>query len=77
MISENIYKSPGIDYILNELIKNCPDKLIYVIILLFNLYLDSGFIPTDWTIGITKMLYKNKGETNYDNNYRGITLLSC
>ena len=70
-------KSPGIDFILNEFIKNCPDKLIHVIVLLFNLVLESGFIPTDWTIGIIKVLYKNKGDINDVNNYRGITLLSC
>ena len=30
--SLKINKAPGIDYILNEFIKNCPEKLIYVII---------------------------------------------
>ena len=70
-------KSPGIDLILNEFIKNCPDNLIYVIVLLFNMVLESGIIPTDWTLGIIKVLYKNKGDINDVNNYRGITLLSC
>ena len=39
--------------------------------------LESGVIPTDWTLGIIKVLYKNKGDINNVNNYRGITLLSC
>ena len=70
-------KSPGIDYILNEFIKYCPDKLIHVIVLFFNIVLETGIIPTDWTLGIIKVLYKNKGDINDINNYRGITLLSC
>ena len=70
-------KSPRIDYILNEFIKYCPDKLIYVIVLIFNIVLETGIIPTDWTLGIIKVLYKNKGDINDINNYRGITLLSC
>ena len=70
-------KSPGIDLILNEFIKHCPENLIQVIVTLFNLVLESGIIPTDWTIGVIKPLYKNKGTIHNVNNYRGITLLSC
>ena len=70
-------KSPGMDCILNEFIKNCPENLINVIVLLFNMVLESGIIPSDWTVGIIKVLYKNKGDINNVNNYRGITLLSC
>ena len=58
--SLKINKSPGSDHILNEFIKNCPDNLIYVIVLLFNIVLESGIIPTDWTVGIIKVLYKKK-----------------
>ena len=70
-------KSPGIDHIINEFIKNFPNELIPVITKLFNIILDSGIIPSDWTTGVIKALYKNKGDINDINNYRGITLLSC
>ena len=70
-------KSPGIDNILNEFIKHCPNELISVIVKLFNVILDSGIIPSDWTIGLIKPLYKNKGDINDINNFSGITLLSC
>ena len=70
-------KTPGIDFILNEFIKNCPKELITVIVNLFNIILDTGIIPSEWTIGVIKPIYKNKGDINDANNYRGITLLSC
>lgn len=38
---------------------------------------DSGEIPSEWLVGTTVPLYKNKGNTNDANNYRSITLLSC
>ena len=70
-------KSPGVDNILNEFIKYGPEELIPVLEKLFNIVLDTGIIPTNWTIGVIKPLYKNKGDINDVNNYRGITLLSC
>ena len=70
-------RASGADNILNEFIKHCPEELIPAIVKLFNVILETGIIPTDWTIGIIKALYKNKGDINDVNNYRGITLLSC
>ena len=71
-------KSAGIDVVTNELLKNCPGALITIIGQYFNLILNSGFVPSDWTKGIIKPIFKNKGSPDDDpDNYRGITLLSC
>ena len=70
-------KTPGIDNILNEFLKHCPDELLPAIVKFFNIILESGKVPSEWTVGIIKPLYKNKGDINDANNYRGITLLSC
>ena len=70
-------KAAGIDNILNEFLKASPEKLITVITKLFNIVLDSGMIPKEWSIGVLVPLYKNKGSKNNPDNYRGITLLSC
>ena len=70
-------KSPGIDNILNEFLKHCPNTLVDVFTELFNLILRTAVIPSDWTIGVVKPLYKHKGSSDVVDNYRGITLLSC
>ena len=70
-------KACGIDNIRNEFLKNCPCDMIEIITFLFNIVLQSGFIPSDWCIGLIMPLFKNKGSINDPDNYRGITLLSC
>ena len=51
--------------------------MIPIYVKLFNKILDTGDIPEDWLTGLIIPIYKNKGEKNDPNNYRGITLLSC
>ena len=70
-------KASGIDNILNEYLKNCPNSAMSLIVHIFNLVLKTGIVPTDWSIGIIQPLYKNKGTIDDPDNYRGITLLSC
>ena len=70
------HKACGLDNILNEYFKNCPPIMTNVLEKLFNAVLNSGIIPSDWTLGVIIPLHK-KGPMCDPNNYRGITLLSC
>ena len=63
------------DKILNEMIKTFSET--HMLTKIFNIVLQSGHMPHEWVIGIIKPIYKNKGDINDPDNYRGITLLSC
>ncbi len=69
-------KSPGYDNIINEYIKSTQNLLCPLYVKLFNKIINEGVFPLEWTIGVIVPLYKNKGDINDTNNYRGITL-SC
>ena len=70
-------KACGEDKILNETIKAFSESHMSVLTKIFNIVLLSGHMPHEWVIGIIKPIYKNKGDINDPDNYRGITLLSC
>lgn len=70
-------KSPGYDNILNEYIKLTKDQMLPVYATLFNIILETGYIPEQWLIGKIKPIYKNKGDASNPDNYRPIMLLSC
>ena len=70
-------KASGLDKIINEYFKNCPESVVVFIVKLFNLILNTGVIPTEWCNGVITAIYKGKGSQKSGNNYRGITLLSC
>lgn len=70
-------KAPGIDLIKNEFLMNSPVSVVNLITSLFNLVINTGIIPTTWTIGVVKPIFKGKGSPHDVDNYRGITLLSC
>ena len=63
--------------ICNEFIKTTKSQLLDSITLLFNIILESGQYPLEWSSGIISPIYKNKGDINNPDNYRGITVLSC
>jgi hypothetical protein len=70
-------KACGQDIIINEFIKHSNNAMIQLYTKLFNLILYKSYIPEDWSIGVIKPLYKNKGDINEVDSYRGIILLSC
>ena len=70
-------KAVGGDDISNEQIKASIHILKTILAKIFNIVFNEGIIPTAWTEGIIKPIYKNKGERNNPDNYRPITILSC
>jgi hypothetical protein len=69
-------KSPGIDNITNELLKNGGDGLNHSMNQLFRKLIELESTPQEWNKGIIIPIHK-KGSKNNLNNYRGITLTSC
>ena len=72
-------KSGGLDMILNEHIKSCYKipSVKDILLKYFNIMLDSGIVPQDWSVGNIIPIYKQKGDPSDPANYRPITLLSC
>ena len=70
-------KASGIDNISNEFIKASSELMIDIYVSLFNIVFSSGQIPSTWTTGKIKPIYKKKGNKSDPDNYRPITLLSC
>ena len=70
-------KACGNDLILNEFLKNASGKLMPVFVKVFNIVFHRGIVPNSWSEGYICPIYKNKGDPNNVDNYRGITILSC
>ena len=70
-------KTPGVDRVLNEYIKQTSTMFLPIYHKLFNMIFDSGILPDSWLVGIIKPIYKNKGNADDPSNYRPITILSC
>ena len=70
-------KACGHDEIINEFLKASTGKMTEIHTKLFNLVLFFDKTPNEWSIGMIKPIYKQKGSSDDPNNYRGITILSC
>ena len=70
-------KAFGVDNVINEFFKYCNNDCLELIIDFFNIVLNTGYVPTEWCLGIICPLYKNKESVDYPDHYRGITFLSC
>ena len=69
-------KSYAGDQLINEYFIETADILAPHIVDLFNLILDTGHFPSEWSEGIIVPVHK-KNDIDDVNNYRGITLVSC
>ena len=68
-------KAPGVDNILNEVLKVGKDFIKRHLITLFNRILSTGKYPLLWSFGLIVPVHK-KDDPSKAENYRGITLLS-
>ena len=73
----NNNKACGLDGIINEYIKSTEIIFMPLYTKLFNVILDTGIIPHSWSLGKIVPIYKNKGDPEKADSYRGITILSC
>ena len=69
-------KSPGIDNILNEVIRIGKEAIKGHLVNLFNRILDTGKYPALWSFGLIIPIHKKDDRSKVE-NYRGITLLSA
>ena len=70
-------KAGGLDQIINEFLKHSRSEFVQYYTKFFNLILESGHMSADWCQSVIRPIYKNKGDIDDPNNYRGISLLSC
>ena len=67
-------KSPGLDAIPAEFIKNCKDILARDITTIVNYIIEERNFPDMWAEGLRSAVFKS-GKRSLVNNYRGITIL--
>ena len=63
--------------LLKEYIKATAHEMMHLYITFFNLIFNSGVLPDSWLKGAIRPIYKNKGDSKCQENYRPITIFSC
>ena len=69
-------KSCGVDSISNEMLKYSASQLSLPLKKMFNILLQSGTFPQQWSQSMLVPIHKS-GETTNPTNYRGIAISSC
>ena len=71
-------KSPGLDCIINEVIKILAEPMSEALLTLFNLVYNSGHYPNNWrkAVIIPICYYPKSGSFSDPEKYRGIVLMS-
>ena len=70
-------KSAGPDCLINEFFKMSRNSICGLFTKMFNVILKCGHIPETWSSGWIVPIYKNNGNKDDPNNYRGISLINC
>ncbi|GFV92343.1 probable RNA-directed DNA polymerase from transposon BS [Trichonephila clavipes] len=69
-------KSPGIDLIINRILKNLPTKFTIFIALLFNMLLENCYFTKSSRVAVVIPILKPKSDDSNPQNYSPISLLS-
>ena len=69
-------KSAGPDCLINAFFKMSRNSICGLFTKMFNAILKCGHIPETWSSGWIVPIYKNKGNKDDPNNYRGISLIN-
>jgi len=75
ILATNIRKAGGADGIPTKFITELWNIDSECILILFNSIMDTGEYPETWNTALLQPIFKNKGDRNSPDNYRGISLL--